>query len=76
MPRHAENTGLAVASSWGIGQAEDAERVIANRQMDLVMIGRAYLANPHWTYELAKKLEVEKPSWVLPASYAHWLQRY
>lgn len=68
--------GLPVASSWGIERAADAERVIASGQMDLVMIGRALLANPHYPYALAKKLGVDKPSWVLPAPYAHWLERY
>ncbi|KAF7600114.1 MAG: NADH:flavin oxidoreductase [Candidatus Dactylopiibacterium carminicum] len=67
--------GLPVASSWGIERAADAERVVADGQMDLVMIGRAMLANPHYPYALAKKLGLD-PSWVLPAPYAHWLERY
>ncbi|WP_417066644.1 NADH:flavin oxidoreductase/NADH oxidase [Niveibacterium terrae] len=69
-------TGLPVASSWGVDAAQHAERVIAEGQMDLVMIGRAMLANPHYPYELAKQLGVARPSWVLPAPYAHWLERY
>ncbi|MEZ7912953.1 MAG: NADH:flavin oxidoreductase/NADH oxidase [Propionivibrio sp.] len=69
-------TGLPVASSWGIDVPTAAERVVADKQMDLVMIGRAHLANPHWAYHAAKVLGVDKPSWVLPAPYAHWLERY
>ncbi|MDQ7989109.1 MAG: NADH:flavin oxidoreductase/NADH oxidase [Candidatus Dactylopiibacterium sp.] len=69
-------TGLPVASSWGIDAAAHAERVVAGKQMDLVMIGRAMLANPHYPYALARELGVERPSWVLPAPYAHWLERY
>lgn len=69
-------TGMPVASSWGIDVPATAERVVAEHQMDLVMIGRAHLANPHWTYHAAKVLGVDKPSWVLPAPYAHWLERY
>lgn len=69
-------TGLTVASAWGIDKPDDAERVVANQQMDIVMIGKAFLADPHYTYRLAKALNVEKPSWCLPASYAHWLERY
>ena len=42
----------------------------------MVMIGRQLLADPHWPYAAAKKLGVEKPAWVLPAPYAHWLERY
>jgi 2,4-dienoyl-CoA reductase-like NADH-dependent reductase (Old Yellow Enzyme family) len=40
------------------------------------MVGRALLANPHWPYQAAKRLQVQRPSWVLPAPYAHWLERY
>ncbi|MFT4174254.1 MAG: NADH:flavin oxidoreductase/NADH oxidase [Rhodocyclaceae bacterium] len=69
-------SGLPVASSWGIDAAQHAERVVADGQMDLVMIGRAMLANPHYPYALAKQLGVARPSWVLPAPYAHWLERY
>lgn len=69
-------TGLPVASSWGIDLPAIAERVIVGKQMDLVMIGRAHLANPNWSYLAAKALAKDKPSWVLPAPYAHWLERY
>ncbi|TWI67773.1 2,4-dienoyl-CoA reductase-like NADH-dependent reductase (Old Yellow Enzyme family) [Pseudoduganella lurida] len=68
--------GLPVASSWGIDAPKNAERVVADGQMDLVMIGRAHLANPHYPYRAAQDLGVQKPSWVLPAPYAHWLERY
>lgn len=68
--------GLPVASSWGIDAPATANRVVADQQMDLVMIGRAHLANPHWSYHAALQLKEEKPSWVLPAPYAHWLANY
>ncbi|VXB73747.1 NADPH dehydrogenase [Pseudomonas sp. 8AS] len=67
---------LPVASSWGIDAPANAERVVAEEQMDLVMVGRAHLANPHWPLQAAQQLGVERPTWVLPAPYAHWLQRY
>lgn len=69
-------TGLPVAAAWGIDAVADVERVIAEEQMDLVMIGRAHLANPHWPLQAAQALKLEKPTWVLPAPYAHWLERY
>ncbi|MGY6405622.1 hypothetical protein ACXIVJ_22735, partial [Vibrio parahaemolyticus] len=53
-----------------------AERVVAQQQLDLVMVGRAHLADPHWPYHAAKVLGVDRPSWTLPAPYAHWLERY
>jgi 2,4-dienoyl-CoA reductase-like NADH-dependent reductase (Old Yellow Enzyme family) len=68
--------GLPVAASWGIDAPANANRVIADGQMDLVMVGRALLADPHYPYRAAKDLGLPRPSWVLPAPYAHWLERY
>lgn len=68
--------GIAVASSWGIDDAHAANRVVEDGQMDLVMIGRAHLSDPHWPYKAAMELGVPRPSWTLPPSYAHWLERY
>jgi 2,4-dienoyl-CoA reductase-like NADH-dependent reductase (Old Yellow Enzyme family) len=67
---------LPVAASWGIDGPELAERMVAEGKMDLVMVGRAHLANPHYPLQAAQELGVERPTWVLPASYAHWLERY
>lgn len=68
--------GLPVASSWGIDNPAIANQAVADGQIDLVMVGRALLSNPHWPYQAAMALNVERPSWVLPAPYAHWLERY
>ncbi|MGC4009554.1 MAG: NADH:flavin oxidoreductase/NADH oxidase [Pseudomonas sp.] len=68
--------GLPVASSWGIERPADAERVIAQGQMDLVLVGRMHLADPHWPLRAAQALDIDRPTWVLPAPYAHWLERY
>lgn len=69
-------TGLPVASSWGIDVPSVADRAVAEEHLDLVMVGRAHLANPHWPYQAALQLKIERPSWVLPPPYAHWLERY
>ena len=71
-----KETGLPVSSSWGFGKPDLAENAVKNEELDIVMIGRAHLANPHWTYEAAQELSIAKPSRVLPAPYAHWLARY
>lgn len=67
---------IAVASAWGIDEPNTVNQVITDKQMDLVMVGRAHLANPHWPYHAAKTLKIADPAWVLPAPYAHWLSRY
>ena len=68
--------GVPVSSAWGFGTPAIAERVVKDEQLDLVMVGKAHLANPHWAYFAAKELGVERASWTLPAPYAHWLERY
>ncbi|ENO85852.1 MULTISPECIES: NADH:flavin oxidoreductase/NADH oxidase [Thauera] len=68
--------GLPVASAWGIDNPATADATVRDGQLDLVMVGRAHLANPHWPMQAARALNVERPTWVLPAPYAHWLERY
>ncbi|MFG1394800.1 oxidoreductase [Xanthobacter agilis] len=68
--------GLPVASAWGFHTPELAENAVAQEQIDVAMVGRAFLANPHWAYEAATALGLDKAAWVLPAPYAHWLERY
>jgi 2,4-dienoyl-CoA reductase-like NADH-dependent reductase (Old Yellow Enzyme family) len=68
--------GLPVSAAWGIDTPELAERAIADGNLDLVMVGRAHLADPHWPYRAARVLGVDRASWTLPAPYAHWLERY
>lgn len=67
---------LPVTSAWGFGTPQLAEGALQANQLDLVSVGRAHLADPHWAYFAAKELGVEKASWTLPAPYAHWLERY
>ncbi|MBO7798105.1 NADH:flavin oxidoreductase/NADH oxidase [Burkholderia pseudomallei] len=67
---------LPVASAWGIDAPALAERVVREGQLDLVMVGRAHLADPHWPYRAALELGVDRAPWTLPAPYAHWLERY
>ena len=68
--------GVPVSSAWGFGTPAIAEQVVKDEQLDVVMVGKAHLANPHWTYFAAKELGLERASWTMPAPYAHWLERY
>ena len=70
-------TGLPGATSWYISKPEEAEALIGTDQIELIMLGRPLLADPHWPYRAAKELGVENPAWAtLPPPYAHWLARY
>lgn len=64
---------IPVASAWNLGEPAVAEKVVRDGDMDLALIGKAHLANPHWTYQAARELKIDKPAWALPAPYAHWL---
>lgn len=68
--------GIPTATSWYINDPRQADALIREGKVDLVMLGRALLENPHWPYEAARALGVDKAAWVLPAPYAHWLERY
>jgi len=70
------DTAMPVAASWCIDDPHMAERAIAGGDMDLVLMGRAHLSNPHYPYQLALALGQPDPAWVLPPPYAHWLSRY
>lgn len=69
-------TGLPGSASWFISQPGEADALIAEGALDLVMSGRPLLANPRWPYAAALALGVERAAWTLPAPYAHWLERY
>lgn len=71
-----QETQLPVASAWGFGAPHLADDAVRNEQLDLALIARAQLANPHWPYYAAKVLGKKDAPWVLPAPYAHWLSRY
>jgi len=74
--RMRRETGLPTSTSWNIGTPEKANAMIRDGQVDLVMLARPLLANPHWPYHAARSLGIDRPSWTLPAPYAFWLERY
>lgn len=68
--------GIPTATSWYISEPQQADALVREGKVDLVMLGRPLLENPHWPYEAARALGIDKAAWVLPAPYAHWLERY
>ena len=67
---------IPVVSSWSVDDPRTAERAVAGGQLDLVMMGKAHLANPHYPWEVARALGLPRPDSVLPPPYGHWLQRW
>ena len=66
--RHADIMTMAVGL---IIHGDQAERILRDRQADLIAVGREILNNPNWPMDAALKLGVEGP--FLPCSAAVWL---
>jgi len=70
-------SGLPASTSWFLSDAALADAFVRDDKLDLVMLGRALLENPHWPYAAALQLKVERAAWAtLQAPYAHWLEHY
>lgn len=66
---------IPVATSWNIWSAKQTDQYIQEEQLDIVMLARILLDDPHWPYHAARKLGMDLPQHVLPAQYAWWLKR-
>jgi 2,4-dienoyl-CoA reductase-like NADH-dependent reductase (Old Yellow Enzyme family) len=67
---------IPVISAWVFGAPKLADQAVPNKQLDVVVIGRARLENPHWPYQAENELVKDSPALILPPLYAHWLSRY
>ncbi len=67
--------GIPVTVSWNLGVPRDADRAVRDEKIDLVLLGRPALANPHWPIWAARELGVEDEFSLLPEDWAWWLRR-
>lgn len=67
--------GIPVATSWNISDPKKADGFIRDEQVDVIMLAKALLDDPHWPYHAAQALGRGTPHTVLPAQYAWWLKR-
>ena len=68
-------TGVPVGVSWNLGIPAVADRVIREELIDLVMLGRPALSNPHWPLYAARELSHADPLSLLPEDWSWWLRR-
>jgi 2,4-dienoyl-CoA reductase-like NADH-dependent reductase (Old Yellow Enzyme family) len=68
-------SGVPTAVSWNLADPEYADELIRSEKVDLLMIGRPALANPHWPLYAAMALGRNAPYDMLPTQYRHALQR-
>ena len=67
--------GLPVGVSWNLGVPAVADRVIREELIDLVLLGRPALSNPHWPLYAARELAHADPLSLLPEDWSWWLRR-
>lgn len=68
--------GLPVAASWNLGLPQVADQVIREEAIDLVLLGRPALSNPHWPVWAARELAHEDPFSLVPEDWGWWLRNY
>ncbi len=67
---------LPVMTSWNLGVPQEADRVIREELIDLVMLGRPALANPHWPVRAARELHHEAPFSLVADDWRWWLENF
>ena len=68
--------GIPVAASWNLGLPSVADQVIREERIDLVMLGRPALSNPHWPVWAARELNHADPFSLVPEDWAWWLRNF
>jgi 2,4-dienoyl-CoA reductase-like NADH-dependent reductase (Old Yellow Enzyme family) len=68
--------GIPVGLSWNLGLPALADRVIREELIDLVMLGRPALSNPHWPVWAARELSHNDPFGLVPEDWAWWLRNF
>jgi 2,4-dienoyl-CoA reductase-like NADH-dependent reductase (Old Yellow Enzyme family) len=65
---------MPVAVSWNLGLPAVADRVIREGLIDLVLLGRPALSNPHWPVWAARELDHPDPFSLVPEDWGWWLR--
>ena len=66
--------GIPVGVSWNLGIPAAADAAIRAEKIDLVLLGRPALANPHWPFYAARELGQPDPVALLPQDWSWWLR--
>ena len=66
--------GIPVGVSWNLGVPAAADRAVREGKIDLVLLGRPALSNPHWPLWAARELGHPDPLSLLPEDWSWWLR--
>ena len=68
--------GIPVATSWNLGMPQNADAAVRSGDVDVVLLGRPALANPHWPVWAARELGQESPFDLVPEDWGWWLKNF
>jgi hypothetical protein len=68
--------GKPMRTSWNLGLPQNVDRVIHQELIDLVMLGRPALANPHWPVWAAGELGHPSPFSLVQQDWRWWLENF
>lgn len=68
--------GIPVTTSWNLGVPANADRVIREGLIDLVLLGRPALSNPHWPIWAARELGHDDPFSLVSEDWSWWLKNF
>lgn len=68
--------GIPVATSWNLGIPALADQIIRDEVIDVVLLGRPALSNPHWPVWAARELQHPDPFGLVPEDWAWWLRNF
>lgn len=67
---------ILTAANWNLADPLFADAIVREERVDVVMLGRPMLANPHWPVYAAMVLGHERPYDLLPVQFSTWLNKY
>jgi len=70
-----QQTQVPTATSWNMADPAYADQAIRDGSIDLLMLGRPTLANPHWPYYAAMVLGENAPLDLMPDQYRYFLAK-
>jgi 2,4-dienoyl-CoA reductase-like NADH-dependent reductase (Old Yellow Enzyme family) len=68
--------GIPATVSWNLGVPANADRAVREDKIDLVLLGRPALANPHWPVWAARELGHDDPFALVPEDWGWWLSNF
>jgi 2,4-dienoyl-CoA reductase-like NADH-dependent reductase (Old Yellow Enzyme family) len=68
--------GIDMAASWNLGVPSNADAAVRSGALDVVLLGRPALANPHWPVWAARELGHPDPFSLVPQDWGWWLTNF